>query len=268
LGGTHQLNTTVNCHCISGGRIQFNVGTKIHHDPLYDDLPITNVAKVTPGTLYQFILHECSTNLFTQAEQLYHVARIRFPGLEIDQLSTLNVFRSWPQAQDSRQHQDGIPYLEGHPPEFLAGLRQLANSKSVIQQISRLQLLRPSMQYPSLSVLQQALGCESPSELMFIPVEEQYLQQANRILQSCISLKALSLLVATSPSLLWNLLGFIRTFHASWRVFHADACANLISGLSSVFMVGGTDIDTNPRGLSAVQYMEGRTSVIPSRRYF
>ncbi len=263
-GSSLPISPTVNHHCISGGRIQFNVGTNIHHDPLYDDLPITNVAKVTPGTLYQFILHEHSTNLFTQAEQLYHVARIRFQGLEIDQLSTLNVFRSWPKAQYSRQHQDGIPY----PPEFLAGLCQLANSKSVIQQISRLQLLRPSMQYPSLSVLQQALGCESPSELMFIPVEEQYLQQANRILQSCISLKALSLLVAMSPSLLWNLLGFIRMFHASWRVFHADACANLISGLSSVFMVGGTDIDTNPRGLSAVQYMEGRTSVIPSRRYF
>ncbi len=166
LGGSSlPISPTVNHHCISGGRIQFNVGTNIHHDPLYDDLPITNVAKVTPGTLYQFILHEHSTNLFTQAEQLYHVARIRFQGLEIDQLSTLNVFRSWPKAQYSRQHQDGIPY----PPEFLAGLCQLANSKSVIQQISRLQLLRPSMQYPSLSVLQQALGCESPSELMFIP---------------------------------------------------------------------------------------------------
>jgi hypothetical protein len=125
------------------------------------------------------------------------------------------------------------------------------------------------MQYPSLSVLQQALGFESPSKLMFIPVEEQYLQQANRILQSRISLEALhvSLLVVTSPSLLWNhLLGFIQTFHASWCVFHADACANLISGLSSVFTVGGTDIDTNPRGLSAVQYAEGRMSVIPLRR--
>ena len=119
--GRYPSAPTVNRHCISGGRIQFNVGTNIHHDPLYDDLPITNVAKVTPGTLYQFILHECSTNLFTQAEQLYRVARIRFRGLEIDQLSTLNVFRSWPQAQDSRQHQDGIPYLEGHPLSFWLG---------------------------------------------------------------------------------------------------------------------------------------------------
>jgi hypothetical protein len=82
------ISPTINRHCISGGSNQFNVRTNIHHDPLYDDSPITNVAKVTPGTLYQFILHEGSTNLITQAEQLYGVARIQFRGLEIDQLST------------------------------------------------------------------------------------------------------------------------------------------------------------------------------------